>query len=74
VTVEMEKMHGEPVDVLAAYAHSQEMQLLACGWHEHALLERMFGGSHTADLLHRAECAVLVAPEPRGGRKGDGAA
>ena len=26
------------------------------------------------DLLHRAECAVLVAPEPRDGRKGGGAA
>jgi nucleotide-binding universal stress UspA family protein len=74
VTVEMEKMHGEPVDILATYAHSQGMHLLACGWHEQALLERMFGGSNTADLLHRAECAVLVAPEPRRGRKGDGAA
>ena len=74
VTVEMEKMHGEPVDVLATYARSQGIQLLACGWHEHALLERMFAGSNTAELLHRAECAVLVAPEPRSGRKGDGAA
>jgi nucleotide-binding universal stress UspA family protein len=74
VTVEMEKMHGEAVDVLATYAHAQEMHLLACGWHEQALLERMFSGSNTADLLHRAECAVLVAPEPRGGKKGDGAA
>jgi nucleotide-binding universal stress UspA family protein len=50
------------------------MHLRACGWHEQALLERMFSGSNTADLLHRAECAVLVAPEPRGGKKGDGAA
>jgi nucleotide-binding universal stress UspA family protein len=50
------------------------MHLLACGWHEQALLERMFAGSNTADLLHRAECAVLVAPEPRSGRKEDGAA
>ena len=74
VTVEMEKVHGEPVDVLTTFARSQGMHLLACGWHEHALLERMFGGSNTADLLHRAECAVLVAPEPRGGRKGGGAA
>jgi nucleotide-binding universal stress UspA family protein len=74
VTVEMEKMHGEPVDVLTTYARSQGMQLLACGWHEHALLERMFGQSDTADLLHRAECAVLVAPEPRRGMEGGGAA
>jgi len=74
VTVEMEKLHGEPVDVLTTYARSQEMQLLACGWHEHALLERMFVGSNTADLLHRAECAMLVAPTPRGGGNGGGAA
>jgi nucleotide-binding universal stress UspA family protein len=41
------------------------MQLLACGWHEHALLERLFVTSSTVELLHRAQCAVLVAPEPR---------
>jgi nucleotide-binding universal stress UspA family protein len=74
VTVEMEKVHGEPVDVLTAYAQSQEMQLVACGWHEHALLERMFVESNTVSLLHRAECAVLVAPEPRRGGERDGAA
>ena len=59
--------------MLATYARSQAMQLLACGWHEHALLERMFAGAH-GGLFHRAECAVLVAPEPRHGGKGDGAA
>jgi nucleotide-binding universal stress UspA family protein len=75
VTVEMEKLHGEPVDVLIGYAQSHDMQLLACGWHEHALLERLVGGSNTVELLHRAECTVLVAPEPRGGGDGgDGAA
>jgi len=67
VAVEMEKLHGEPVDVLTAYSQANAMQLLACGWHEHALLERMFGESNTVELLHRAQCAVLVAPEPRGG-------
>jgi nucleotide-binding universal stress UspA family protein len=66
VTVEMEKLHGDPVDVLTAYARSHDMQLLACGWHEHALLERMFAESNTVELLHRAPCAVVVAPEPRG--------
>ncbi len=66
VTVKAEKVHGDPVDVLSAYARSHEMQLLACGWHEHALLERMFAESSTVALLHRARCAVLVAPEPRG--------
>ena len=67
VTVEMEKVHGDPVDVLTAYAQSHGMQLLACGWHEHALLERMFAESNTVELLRRAQCAMLVAPEPRGG-------
>jgi nucleotide-binding universal stress UspA family protein len=73
VTVEMEKLHGDPVEVLADYAHSQQVQLLACGWHEHALLERLFVESNTVELLHRAECAVLVAPEPKCVRKGDAA-
>ena len=67
VTVEMEKLHGDPVDVLTEYAESHAMQLLACGWHEHALLDRLFSENHTAELLHRAQCAVLVAPEPRSG-------
>ncbi len=65
VTVEMEKLHGDAVDVLMTYAQSHDMQLLACGWHEHALLERLFVTSSTVELLHRAQCAVLVAPEPR---------
>jgi nucleotide-binding universal stress UspA family protein len=73
VTVEMEKLHGDPVEVLSGYAQSQGTQLLACGWHEHALLERLFRESHTTELLHRAQCSVLVAPEPRGGTR-DGAA
>jgi nucleotide-binding universal stress UspA family protein len=62
----MEKLHGDPVDVLTTYAQSHAMQLLACGWHEHALLERLLLSSSTAELLRRAQCAVLVAPEPRG--------
>jgi nucleotide-binding universal stress UspA family protein len=66
VTVEMEKLHGVAVDVLTTYAQSHGMQLLACGWHEHALLERLFAASNTVELLRRAPCAVLVAPEPRG--------
>lgn len=65
VTVEMEKLHGDPVEVLAAYAETHAMQLLACGWHDHALIERLFVESNTGELLHRAHCAVLVAPEPR---------
>jgi nucleotide-binding universal stress UspA family protein len=67
VTVEMEKRHGDPVDVLTAYAQSEGAELLACGWHDHALLERVFKESHTSELLHRTQCAVLVAPEPRNG-------
>ena len=66
VRVQTEKLHGNPVDVLTAYAQSYEMQLLACGWREHALAERLFAERGTASLLHRAMCAVLVAPEPRG--------
>ncbi|MEO8560797.1 MAG: universal stress protein [bacterium] len=65
VTVDMEKLHGDPVDILTEYARAHSMQLLACGWHEHALIERMFVESNTVELLHRTPCAVLVAPEPR---------
>jgi nucleotide-binding universal stress UspA family protein len=65
VTVDMEKLHGDPVKVLTAYAETHAMQLLAYGWHEHALIERLFVDSNTDQLLHRAHCAVLVAPEPR---------
>jgi nucleotide-binding universal stress UspA family protein len=64
VTVTTQKVHGEPVDVLTAYAQSHDMQLLACGWHEPALLERLFTESSTTELLHRARCAVLVAHQP----------
>ena len=72
VLVETEQLHGHPADVLIAYAQSHEMQLLACGWHDHGLLGRMFAESDTVELLHRAECAVLVAPDPRGaGRRRD---
>jgi nucleotide-binding universal stress UspA family protein len=71
VTVETEKLHGSPVDVLTAYAESHSMQLLACGWHEHALLDRVFRESDTSALLHRTRCAVLVAPESRGRDRDD---
>ena len=69
VTVEMEKLHGDPVGVLTTYAQAHGTQLLACGWHEHALLERLFVASSSVELLHRATCAVLVAPEPRGSNR-----
>ena len=65
VSVDVVNLHGEAVEVLSEYAQAQRMHLLACGWHEHALLERLFQESHTTALLHRAPCAVLVAPEPR---------
>jgi nucleotide-binding universal stress UspA family protein len=71
VAVETEKLHGDPVDVLTAYAASHSMQLLACGWHEHALLDRVFRESDTSEILHRARCAVLVAPEPLGRDRDD---
>jgi nucleotide-binding universal stress UspA family protein len=74
VVVEMEKLHGNPVEVLSAYAQSERAQLLACGWHDHALLDRIFKESHTTELLHRAQCTVLVAPAPRNGRTRDDAA
>ncbi|MFL5606180.1 MAG: universal stress protein [Gemmatimonadaceae bacterium] len=74
VVVEMEKLHGDAVEVLSAFAQSERAQLLACGWHDHALLERVLKESHTTELLHRAECAVLVAPEPRNRGKHDDAA
>jgi nucleotide-binding universal stress UspA family protein len=73
VTVEMEKLHGDPVEVLTRYALTHAIQLLACGWHEHALLERLFVESSTVELLHRAECAVLVAPDPGAAGRGDAA-
>jgi nucleotide-binding universal stress UspA family protein len=63
VTVEMKSLHGDPVDVLTSYAKTNAVQLLACGWHRHSLAERMFVRGHTVELLHRAECAVLVVPE-----------
>jgi nucleotide-binding universal stress UspA family protein len=65
VAVDTEQIRGRPVDGLIAYARSNGMDLLACGWHEHGLLGRMLGASVTAELLHRADCPVLVAPEPR---------
>jgi nucleotide-binding universal stress UspA family protein len=71
VTVAMEKLHGDPVEVLTAYAESHEMQLLACGWHEHALLQRLFVASSAVELLHRARCAVLVAPAIRNAHQPD---
>jgi nucleotide-binding universal stress UspA family protein len=71
VTVEMKSLHGDPVDVLTTYAKTNGVQLLACGWHEHSLAERMFVRGHTVELLHRAECAVLVVPEAMEGHEDD---
>jgi nucleotide-binding universal stress UspA family protein len=69
VTVDIEKLHGDPTEVLPGYARTHGMQLLACGWHEHALLERLFVESSTVELIHRSDCAVLVTPEPLSGGK-----
>lgn len=66
VAVETAQVHGPPAEVLTAYARSQAIQLLACGWHGQGLLARMFAEGGTAELLHRAECAMLVAQAPRG--------
>jgi nucleotide-binding universal stress UspA family protein len=63
VTVDTELLHGEPADVLTAYAHSHAMQLLACGRRDLPLLKRMFLRSVSTALIRRAQCSVLVAPE-----------
>ena len=71
VAVETEQIHGDVADALLAYARSRGMELLACGWHEQASLGRFLAESTTAKLLHRADCAVLVAREPRRGARSD---
>jgi nucleotide-binding universal stress UspA family protein len=74
LAIELDILHGAPADVLTAYVHTHAMQLLACGWHDHALMERIFVRSNASELIHRTECAVLVAPEPRSGANNDDAA
>jgi nucleotide-binding universal stress UspA family protein len=71
VAIETEQIHGDVADALVAYARSRGMQLLACGWHEHASLGRFLTESTTAKLLHRADCAVLVARETGRGARDD---
>ena len=71
VAVETEQIHGDVADALVAHARSRGMQLLACGWHEHASLGRFLAESTTAKLVHRADCAVLIAPEARPGARDD---
>ena len=71
VAVETEQIHGDVTDSLVAYARSRGMQLLACGWHEQASPARFLAESTAAKLLHRADCAVLVARDLRHGGRDD---
>ncbi len=56
-------LHGDPADVIAHETSSRSAGLLACGRLGHAFAERLFVKSTSSDLVRRATCPVLVAPE-----------
>ena len=63
VLVETLCLHGDPADVIAHQATASTAGLIACGRLGHAFVERLFVKSTSSDLVRRATCPVLVAPE-----------
>jgi nucleotide-binding universal stress UspA family protein len=63
VIVETLCLHGDPADVIAHHASSSAAGLIACGRLGHAFVERLFVRSTSSDLVRRATCPVLIAPE-----------
>jgi nucleotide-binding universal stress UspA family protein len=51
---------GEPAEELIAAADEREADLIIVGTHEPGFLERILGGSVSADVARRAHCDVLI--------------
>jgi nucleotide-binding universal stress UspA family protein len=53
---------GSPAEEIARYAMEQHAHLIVMGTHGYGPVRRLFLGSVTASVLHRARCAVLTVP------------
>lgn len=56
---------GAPAATIVAYAESHDIDLIVMGTHGRGTLERMWVGSVTQGVLHRAQCPVVTVREPR---------
>jgi nucleotide-binding universal stress UspA family protein len=56
---------GSPAAMIVAYAESHDIDLIVMGTHGRGAIERMWVGSVTQGVLHRAQCPVVSVREPR---------
>ena len=65
VEAEGRSLSGVPAAALAE-ACEEDVDLLVAGSRGYGPLGRLFAGSVTSSLIHRAPCPVLVVPRPKG--------
>jgi nucleotide-binding universal stress UspA family protein len=58
--VEFAGVAGGPAQELLDAAEHQQAELIIVGTREPGFLERLFGGSVSQDVAHRARCDVLI--------------
>jgi nucleotide-binding universal stress UspA family protein len=56
---------GSPATRIVEYANTHDVDLIVMGTHGRGAVERMWVGSVTEGVLHRANCPVVSVPEPR---------
>jgi len=55
---------GKPAERVLDYATAHHADLVVAGRHGLNVFERFLAGSQTTSMLRRAECSILIAPEP----------
>jgi nucleotide-binding universal stress UspA family protein len=63
ISISTQLLHGDVAATLLGYAHEHEIELIACGGRRHSFIERMLLGSVSTELIRRATCTVVVAPD-----------
>ena len=56
---------GAPVGKIVEYANGNKIDLIVMGTHGRGAIERMWVGSVTRGVMHRAHCPVVSVREPR---------
>jgi nucleotide-binding universal stress UspA family protein len=60
ITAELAATVGEPVDEILEVARQRDADLIVVGTHEPGVLRRLFRGSVSDGIVHKAHCDVLV--------------
>lgn len=55
---------GDESDTLLTYLENEKADLLVIGSHQKGPVQNLLSGSISADLIHQANCAVLVVTQP----------